>query len=133
LVFAAVLVLAGSGVAVAQNGTPQGKTSVNPSAPVISADSPPARNPVVNPSAAGLSQGRIAAPGPNGSVGAGQQTANEGEFTEAQARRSLRYYGYTGIVNLHVNADGHWQAQATHHGRRVRVVLNEHGTATEQK
>jgi hypothetical protein len=133
LIFAAVLVLVGSGVAVAQNRTPQTKTFVSPSSPVISADSPPARNPAVNPSAAGLSQERMAAPSPSGSVGAGRQTANGGEFTEAQARRSLRYYGYTGIINLHVNGDGRWQAQATHNGRRVRVVLDEHGTATEQR
>lgn len=130
--FAAVLVLAGSGVAAAQTNTPQEKTFVTPGAPVISADSPPARSPAVNPSAAGLSQGRMAAPSPV-APGGEQRTASRGEITEAQARRWLRYYGYTGIANLHVDQNGHWQAQATHNGRRVKVALDDRGTATEQK
>jgi hypothetical protein len=100
---------------------------------VISADSPPARNPGINPSAAGLSQGRMAAPSPKtGSVGE-QRTASRGEITEAQARRWLRYYAYTGIANLHIDQNGHLQAQATHNGRRVKVALDDRGTATEQK
>lgn len=132
-VLAAILMVAGSGFAAAQTGTPQTNTFVPPSAPVISADSPPARNPGVNPSAAGLSQGRMAAPNPARSVAAERRTANGGELTETQARRSLRYYGYTGIADLHVNADGHWQAQATHHGRSVSVVVDNSGTATEEK
>ena len=124
--------LAGPGIATAQTGTPQTNTFVTPGAPVISADSPPARNPAVNPSAAGLSQGRMAAPSPAG-PGGEQRTASRGEITEAQARRWLRYYGYTGIANLHVDQNGHWQAQATHNGRRVKVALDDRGTATEQK
>ena len=77
----------------------------------------------------------MAAPNKTGSgpPAAGQRTASRGEVTEAQARRWLRHYGYTGIVNLHVNPEGHWQAQATHNGRRVKVALDERGTATEQK
>ena len=118
-VFGAAMMLAGTGSASSQTGVPQTNTFVSPGAPVISADSPPARNPAVNPSAAGLSQGRMAAPSPPGSVAAARRTANRGELSETQARRSLRYYGYTGIANLHVNADGHWQAQATDNGRRV--------------
>lgn len=133
-IFVAVLVLAGSGVAAAQNGVPQEKTFVGPGAPVISADSPPARNPALNPSAAGLSQGGMAAPSPNNTGSAGEQrTASRGEITEAQARRWLRYYGYTGLANLQVDQNGHWQAQARHNGRRVKVALDDGGTATEQK
>ncbi len=132
-IFAAVLVLAGSGVAAAQNGVPQEKTSVGPGAPVISANSPPARNPALNPSAAGLSQGGMAAPSPKTGSAGEQRTAGRGEITEAQARRWLRYYGYTGIANLHVDQNGHWQGQATHNGRRVKVALDDRGTATEQK
>ena len=133
--FTAVLMLAGSGIAAAQTGTPQTNTFVTPRAPVISADSPPARNPAINPSAAGLSQGRMAAPNDNatGSVAAEQRTARRGEITDAQARRWLRYYGYTGIVNLHIDQNGHWQAQANHNGRHVKVALDDRGTVTEQK
>ena len=131
----AVLMLAGVGVAAAQIGTPQTNSFVSPGAPVISADSPPARNPAINPSAAGLSQGRMAAPNNTGtgSPAAEQRTASRGEITEAQARRWLRYYGYTGTVNLHIDENGHWQAQATHNGRRVKVALDDRGTATVQK
>ena len=137
--------LVGSGVVAAQNGTPQTKTFVGPNAPVISADSPPARNPAINPSAAGLSQGGTAAPNPSkgaipgnnpGEVGQrelGQGKVGTGEFTAAQARQSLRYYSYTNIVDLHLNQNRQWQAQATHNGRRVKVVLDDRGTATEQK
>ena len=132
--------LVGSGVAAAQNGTPQTKTFVGPNAPVISADSPPARNPAINPSAAGLSQGGTAAPSPSGRATpgnnqgeVGQDKVGTGEFTAAQARQSLWYYGYTKIVDLHLNQNRHWQAQATHNGRRVKVVLDDRGTATEQK
>ena len=98
---ASLLIFAASAGASAQNTEPS-NTFVTPRAPVISADSPPARNPGVNPSAAGLSQGRMAAPSPVG-AGGEQRTASRGEITEAQARRWLRYYGYTGIVNLHVS------------------------------
>jgi predicted aspartyl protease len=118
----AVVMLAGSGIAAAQTGTPQTNNFVTP----------PARNLAINPSAAGLSHGRMAAPNPAGPEGE-QRTASRGEITEAQARRSLRYYGYTGIVNLHVDQSGHWQAQATHNGRRVKVALDDRGTAAEQK
>jgi len=45
----------------------------------------------------------------------------------------LRYYGYSGITNLHLNQTGRWQAQATRNGRRVKVALDDGGTATEQK
>lgn len=117
----------------AQNGVPQEKTFVGPGAPVISANSPPARNPAMNPSAAGLSQGGMAAPNATTGSAGEQRTASRGEITEAQARRWLRYYGYTGITNLHVDQNGHWQAQATHNGRRVRVALDDRGTATVQK
>ena len=129
---AAVVMVAGPGIAAAQTSTPQTNTFVSPGAPVISADLPPARNPAVNPSAAGLSQGGMAAPSPAG-VGGEQRTASRGEITEAQARRWLRYYGYTGIADLHIDQNGHWQAQATHNGRRVRVALDDRGTATVQK
>ena len=127
----AAVVLAGPGIAAAQTGTPQTNTFVAPGAPVISADSPPARNAGINPSAAGLNQGRTAAPN---LVGPGEErTASRGEISEPQARRWLRYYGYTGIANLHVDQNGHWQAQATRNGRRVKVALDDRGTATEQK
>ena len=130
-ILAAVVVLAGPGIAAAQTSTPQTNTFVAPGAPVISADSPPARNPGINPSAAGLSQRRMAAPN---LVGPGEErTASRGEISEPQARRWLRYYGYTGIANLHVDQNGHWQAQATRNGRRVKVALDDRGTATEQK
>jgi hypothetical protein len=111
---------------------PQEKTFVGPGAPVISADSRAERNLAINPSAAGLSQGRMAAPSVTG-AGGEERTASRGEITEAQARRWLRYCGYTGIVNLHVDQNGDWQAQATHNGRRVKVALADRGTATEQK
>ena len=115
--------LAGPGIAAAQTSTPQTNTFVTPGAPTISADSPPARNPAINPSAAGLSQGRMAAPN---LVGPGEErTASRGEISEPQARRWLRYYGYTGIANLHVDQNGHWQAQATRNGRRVKVALDD--------
>ncbi len=134
-IFTAVLMLAGPGIAAAQTGTPQSNSFVTPGAPVISADSTPARNPAINPSAAGLSQGGMAAPNNigTGSPAAEQRAASRGEITEAQARRWLRYYGYTGIVSLHIDQNGHWQAQATHNGRRVMVALDDRGTATEQK
>jgi len=48
-IFAAALVLAGPGVAAAQTGAPQTNTFVTPGAPVISADSPPPRNPAIKP------------------------------------------------------------------------------------
>jgi hypothetical protein len=128
----AVAVLAGPGIAAAQTGTPQTNTFVAPGAPVISADSPPARNPAINPSAAGRSQGGMAAPNPVG-PGGEQRAVSRGEITEAQAQRWLRYYGYTGIVNLHLDQNGHWQAQATHNGRHVKVALDDRGTVTEQK
>jgi hypothetical protein len=131
-IFAAVVMLAGPGIAAAQTGTPQTNTFVTPGAPTILPDSPPARNPAINPSAAGLSQGGMAAPNSAG-PGGEQPTASRGEVTEVQARRWLRHYGYTGIVNLHVDQNGHWQAQATHNGRRVKVALDDRGTATEQK
>ena len=126
------MMLAGLGIAAAQTNTPQTNTFVTPEAPTISADSPPARNPAINPSAAGLSQRGLAAPNSAG-LGGEQPTASRGEITKAQARRWLRHYGYTGIVNLRVDQSGHWQAQATHNGRRVRVALDDRGTATEQK
>lgn len=131
-ILTAAVLLAGPVVAAAQSSTPQTNTYVTPGAPVISADSPAARNPAVNPSAAGLSQGTMAAPSPPGPGGA-QRTSSRGEITEAQARRWLRYYRYTGIVNLHVDQNGHWQAQATHNGRHVKVALDDRGTATEEK
>lgn len=62
-----------------------------------------------------------------------QRYAGKSELTTEQARRFLRYYGYTGIANLHLNGDGDWQAQATHDGRRVRVVIEHRGTALEEK
>jgi hypothetical protein len=74
----------------------------------------------------------MAAPNPAG-PGGEQRTASRGEITEAQARRWLRYYGYTGIVGLHVDQNGRWQAQATDNGPRVKVALDNRGTATEQK
>ena len=85
------------------------------------------------PERAGLSQGGTAAPNPNTDSGGEQRAASRGEITEAQARRWLRYYGYSGIVNLHVDQNGHWQAQATHNGRRVKVALDDRGTATQQR
>jgi hypothetical protein len=66
---AALLVLAGSGVAAAQNSMPQTKTFVRPNAPVISAHSPAVTDPGINPSAAGLSQPRMAGPAPSGGSG----------------------------------------------------------------
>jgi hypothetical protein len=131
-VIAAIMLLDGPGIATAQTGTPQTKTFVSPGAPVISADSPAARNPAVNPSATGLSQGRMAGPSA-GSAGAEQRNASRGEITAAQAQRWLRDYGYSDIINLHVDRNGHWQAQATHNGRRVKVVLDDRGTATVLK
>ena len=113
-VLASLLVFAASVGASAQTTAPS-TSFVSPGAPVISADSPPARNPAINPSAAGLSQGSMTAPNNTGTgrPGAEQRTASRGEITEAQARRWLRYYGYAGIVNLHVDPEGHWQVQAT--------------------
>jgi hypothetical protein len=136
VVLAAIVILAGSGWAAAQTGTAQTNTYVSPGAPVISADSPPGRNPQINPSAAGLAQSRLAVPSsatPRSAGNAEQHTADREERTAAQARKSLRYYGYSDIVNLHVNRDGLWQAQATKNGRRVKVVLEQRGTVTEPK
>ena len=68
-ILTAVVMLVGPGIAAAQTNTPQTNTFVTPEAPTISADSPPARNPAINPSAAGLSQRGLAAPnsaGPGG-------------------------------------------------------------------
>jgi hypothetical protein len=121
------MLLAGPGIAAAQTGTAQTKTFVSPGAPVISADSPAARNPAVNPST-----GRMAGPSA-GAAAVEQRTASRGEITVAQAQRWLRYYGYSGIINLHVNRNAHWQAQATHNGRRVKIVLDDRGTATVPK
>lgn len=135
-ILATVVMLAGPGIAAAQTSTPEPNTFVTPGAPTISADAPPARNPAINPSAAGLSKGRMAAPTPAGSGGkqpTATSTATSGEVTKAQARRWLRHYGYAGIVNLHVDQNGHWEAQATRNGRRVKVALDDRGTATEQK
>jgi hypothetical protein len=134
IILAAFLMVTGSGIAAAQNATPQTKTSVGPGAPVISADSPPARNPAVNPSAAGLSQPATAAPHAGHNYRAATQPGiGQDEFSASQALASLRYYGYSGITNLHLNQNRHWQAQATHNGRRVKVVLDDRGTATEMK
>ena len=140
VVLAVFVTFTGSGIAAAQNATPQQnaipqvKTFVSPGAPVISANSPPARNPAVNPNAAGLSQAATAAPQDGSNSTAGTQPGiGRGEFTASQALASLRYYGYTGITNLHLDQNRHWQAQATHNGRRLEVVLDDRGTATEQK
>jgi hypothetical protein len=76
----------------------------------------------------------MAAPSPSGNADCGNPPGiGNSEMTASQARASLRYYGYTGIRNLHLNQSRHWQAQATHNGRRVKVVLDDRGTATEQK
>jgi hypothetical protein len=74
----------------------------------------------------------MAAPSP-AAPDAAPRTASWGDITETQARRWLRYNGYNGIANLHFDRNGHWQAQATQNGRRVKVVLGEQSTATEQK
>jgi hypothetical protein len=66
---AAVLILSGSSAAVAQTGMPQTKTFVRPNAPVVSSDSPALKDPGINPSAAGLSQPRMAGPEPSGRSG----------------------------------------------------------------
>jgi len=59
---AAVLIVAGSGVAVTQTGMPQTKTFVRPNAPMESTGSPALTDPGINPSAAGLSQPRMGGP-----------------------------------------------------------------------
>ena len=134
-VFGAAMMLAGTGWAWAQTGIPQTNTFVGPGAPAISADSPRARNPAVNPSAAGLTQGRMANPSTTsaGTLGAEQGAAARSGITAEQARRSLRYYSYAHITDLHLDQNAQWQAQATRNGRRVRVVLDQGGTATEEK
>jgi hypothetical protein len=132
---AAAILLSASGVASAQAPQATTSTTVEPNAPVISGTSQSAHNPAVNPAAAGLSQGYMAAPDA-GRAGAHRGQANatsRGDMTAAQARQSLRYYGYSGITNLHVNQGGHWQAQANMNGRRVKVVLDERGAATQMK
>lgn len=130
------MLLASSGFAAAQDRAPPANTYVTPGAPSVPTDSPVMRNPMVNPSAAGMSKGRMGSPNAAKAeeLGSGDQGSTaKSELTKTQAARSLRNFGYTGITHLHVNQNGHWQGQATHNGRRVGVELTNSGTATEDK
>jgi hypothetical protein len=81
-VLAAVLILAGSGVAAAQTGMPQTKTFVRPNAPIVSTGSPALTDPGINPSAAGLSQPRMAGPEPSGGARSKPPVAGKSDATK---------------------------------------------------
>src|SRR5438270_9933177 len=116
--FAAVLLLGNSGSALAQSTT---NTVTPPNAPTISPSSPSARDPGVNPNAAGTSM-VTRDYGASSNPSANAPHADEGlerganSFTEQQARRRIEDHGFSNVGELHKDQNAIWQAEATKNG-----------------
>lgn len=110
--FAAAVLLASSGLALAQN-----------TAPTTAAGNPPAAQ-------SGTSSSPNPAPTRSGDTGL-QPGANS--FTEGQARGRIEDHGYTDVKQLHKDQNSIWQAEAMKDGRRVRVGLDFRGNVAEEK
>lgn len=138
-VFAAALLLASSGLALAQSTAPNTTTGNPQTAPTVSPSSPAARDPAVNPNAAGTRSGAAqsgTSANPNAaSTHSGTAGLEPGanSFTEGQARSRIEDHGYTNVSKLHKDQNSIWQAEAMKDGRQVRVGLDYRGNVVEEK
>ena len=115
-VFAAALLLGGSGLAFAQSTAPSTAPGNPPAAQTV-----PQSGTSSNPNAASTRSGDTGLqPGAN-------------SFTEGQARGRIEDHGYTDVKQLHKDQNSIWQAEAMKDGRRVRVGLDFRGNVAEEK
>jgi len=137
-VLAAALLLGGSGLALAQSTAPSATTSNPQTAPTVSPSSPAARDPGVNPNAAGTSMGAResgASSNPNANAPRSDAGLERGanSFTEGQARRRIEDHGYTNVSQLHKDQNSIWQAEAMKNGTRVKIGVDFRGNVAEIK
>jgi len=137
-VLAAVLLVGGSGLALAQGTAPSATTSTPQNTPTVSPSSPAARDPGVNPNAAGTSMGtRESGTSSNPNANAPRSDAGlehgANSFTEGQARRRIEDRGYTNVGQLHKDQNSIWQAEAMKNGQQVKVGVDFRGNVAEMK
>ena len=60
------------------------------------------------------------------------QASGASSFTEGQARGALERAGYSNITGLTQNAQGQWEATATHEGRERHVSIDYRGSITNR-
>lgn len=138
MVLAATLLLGSSGLALAQSTAPSTTTNNPQNTPTVSPSSPAARDPGVNPNAAGTSMGTResgTSSNPNASAPRSDAGLEHGanSFTEGQARRRIEDHGYTNVGQLNKDQNSIWQAEAMKNGQRVRVGVDFRGNVAELK
>jgi hypothetical protein len=134
-VFAVALLAGSSGLALAQSTAQSPTTTSNPqNTPIVSPSPPAARDPGVNPNAAGTATA-IRNSGTSSVPGSGNDALEKGtnSYTEGQARRRMEDHGYTNVGQLRKDQDSIWQAEAMKDGRRARVGVDFRGNVVEEK
>jgi hypothetical protein len=129
-----VLLLGSSGLALAQGTAPSATTSDPQNTTTVSPTSPAARDPGVNPSAAGTNMGAResgTSTNPNAPRSEAGLERGANSFTEGQARRRIEDHGYTNVANLHKDQNSIWQAEAMKNGQKIKVGVDFRGNVAE--